>query len=89
MDVHSNYDQSKCFEDLFFCSYSEFVMSIIYACLLRLMIVTSSLCNLIWIEMVANTLLQMQIEVQETFMLFTGNAFLVTHTIYCNIFVWL
>ena len=89
MDVYSNYSQSKCFEDLFFCSYSEFVMSIIYACLLRLMIVTSSLCNLIWIEMVANTLLQTQIEVQETFMLFTGNAFLVTHTIYCNIFVWL
>ena len=32
MDVHSNYSQSKCFEDLFFCSYSEFVMSVI--CLL-------------------------------------------------------
>jgi hypothetical protein len=48
------------------------------------MIAMSSLCNLIWIEMMANTLLQMQIEVQETSMLFTG-----TYTVYCNIFVWL
>jgi hypothetical protein len=39
------------------------------------MIAMSSLCNLIWIEMVANTLLQMQIEVHETFTLFTGNGF--------------
>jgi hypothetical protein len=35
----------------------------------------SSLCNLIWIEMLANTLLQMQIEVQKTFTLFTDNGF--------------
>lgn len=48
------------------------------------MIAMSSLFNLIWIEMVANTLLQMQIEVQETFTLFTGNGFY--HLLY--IFVW-
>jgi hypothetical protein len=43
----------------------------INTCLPRLMIALSSRCNLMWIEMVADTLLQMQIEVHETFTFFT------------------
>jgi hypothetical protein len=39
------------------------------------MIAMSSLCNSIWIEMMANTFPLMQIEVYETFILFTGNDF--------------
>jgi hypothetical protein len=43
--------------------------------LCRSMIAMSSLCNSIWIEMMANTFPLMQIEVYKTFILFTGNDF--------------
>jgi hypothetical protein len=42
---------------------SKPAISDIYACLCRLMTATSFLCNLIWIEMMASILPQMQIGV--------------------------